>query len=67
MDTKELLKMESALKDAREKLAEELRAKAGNILAELRVIGYDFELVLKSDGKKMGRPRKEKPNGIQVS
>jgi hypothetical protein len=64
MDTKELLKMEAAVKEAREKLAEELRVKAGNVLAELRVIGFDYELVEKNGKLKTGRPRKEAKNGL---
>ena len=66
MDTKELLKMETALKDAREKVRNDLMIQVGNALAELRVIGFDLEVVEKNGTPKIGRPRKEAKNGLPV-
>ena len=55
--------MEAAVKDARQKVKDELVAKAEATLAELRVIGFDYHLA--ENGKtKIGRPRKEKADGI---
>jgi hypothetical protein len=65
MDTKELLKMETALKDAREKVKAELLGKAEQVVGELKAIGFDYELKEKN-GKPMGRPRKEAKNGMAV-
>jgi len=62
MDTKELLKMEAAVKDARQKVKDELAAKAEATLAELRTVGFDYKLV-ENGAVKIGRPRKE-PNGV---
>lgn len=64
MDTKEVLKMESALKDAREKVKAELLARAELVVTELRTIGFNYELTEKNGTPKMGRPRKEKANGV---
>jgi hypothetical protein len=59
VDAKELLKMEAAVRDARQKVKDELVAKVDATLAELKVIGFDYQLV--ENGKpKIGRPRKEK-------
>jgi hypothetical protein len=67
MDAKELLKMETALKEARQKVREELPLKAEGALAELRAIGFDYELVEKNDKPKMGRPRKETNGKVHVA
>jgi hypothetical protein len=56
MDTKELLKMEAQVKAAREKVKDDLMAKADGVLRELREIGFDYEIVT---AKKIGRPKKE--------
>lgn len=63
MDTKELLKMEASLKDARQKVKDDLLGKAEATLTELRAIGFEYELAEKGGKPKMGRPRKEKTNG----
>jgi|HubBroStandDraft_3_1064219.scaffolds.fasta_scaffold368390_2 hypothetical protein len=65
MDTKELSKMEAAVKDAQQKVKDELVAKAEATLAELRTVGFDFKLV-ENGAVKMGRPRKEPNAKAQV-
>ena len=65
MDTKELLKMEAAVKDARQKVKDELVAKAEATLAELRTVGFEYHLA--ENGKpKIGRPRKEAQGGQKL-
>jgi hypothetical protein len=63
MDAKELLRMETALKDAREKVKTDLMGKTDGILAELKAIGFDYKLV-ENGTHKLGRPRKEKTDGV---
>jgi hypothetical protein len=64
MDTKEVLKLETALKDAREKVKTELLGRAELVITELRTIGFHYELTETNGTPKMGRPRKEKSNGV---
>lgn len=63
MDTKEVLKMEAALKEAKEKTKAELVARAEAVIGELRTIGFNYELTEKNGAAKMGRPKKEKVQG----
>lgn len=56
--------MEAALKDARNKVHDDLMIQVGNHLAELRAIGFDYEVTEKNGKPKLGRPRKESPNGM---
>jgi hypothetical protein len=57
----------SAPKEARQKVREELTLKAEGALAELRAIGFDYELVEKNGKPKMGRPRKETNGKVRVA
>jgi hypothetical protein len=67
MDTKELLKMEAAVKEARQKVKDELLGRVEVTLTELSVVGFEYELVEKNGKAKIGRPKKERTNGLQAS
>ena len=62
MDVKAIKQMEASLADARGKAKTELVAEIGSRITQLHDIGFDFELVEKSAGKKMGRPKKGVPD-----
>ena len=64
MDTKEVLKKETALNEAREKVKAELLGRAELVITELRTIGFNFELTEKNGAPKMGRPKKENTNVV---
>jgi len=66
LDTKELLKMEAAVKDARQKVKDELFAKVQVMLEELRLVGFDYDLITHRETPKIGRPRKEGNAKAQV-
>lgn len=64
MDVKQIKQMETALADARDKAKTELLGEVNTKIAQLADIGFAFELAEKNGKPHIGRPRKEKANGV---
>jgi hypothetical protein len=59
-------RLEEQLASARENARASFLASATETLAQLKAIGFHYELVEKNGAPKMGRPKKEAKNGVAM-
>jgi hypothetical protein len=67
MDVKAIKQMEASLADARGKAKTELVAEIQTRITQLQDIGFGFELTETNGKPHIGRPKKERANGLPVS